>query len=43
VVEGIESESFGLLCPELTNPLKGCEASKALKAFREVVRIEKRG
>jgi hypothetical protein len=43
VVERVEFESFGLLCPELTNPLKGCQTSKTLEALREVVRIEERG
>jgi hypothetical protein len=43
VVERVESESFGLFCPELTNPLEGRQASKALEALREVVRIEERG
>src|SRR5262249_35911770 len=40
VVERVESESFGLFCPELTNPLKRRQASKALEALREVVRIQ---
>src|SRR5262249_6126564 len=43
VVERIESESFGLFCPELTNPLEGRQASKALEAFREVVRVKEHG
>ena len=43
VVERVESESFGLLCPELTNPLEGCQASETLEALREVVRIEESG
>src|SRR5262245_32483157 len=42
-MERVESESFGPFCPELTNPLEGRQASKALEALREVVRIEERG
>jgi hypothetical protein len=43
VVERVESESFWLLGPELTDPLKGCQASKTLESLREVVPIEKHG
>jgi hypothetical protein len=37
VVEGIQSEFFWLLCPELANRR---EATKALEALGEVVSIE---
>jgi len=40
-MEGTESEPFRLLCPELTNPLEWRQATKALQALGEVVRIEK--
>jgi len=40
VVEGVESESFGLFCPELTDSLVRRQAPKALEALRKVVRIE---
>ena len=43
VVERIQSESLGLLCPELTNPLERREPAKALEALRKVVRIEEGG
>src|SRR4029453_5497682 len=43
VVERIQSESLRLLCPELTDPLKGCEPTKTLQALGEVVGIEERG
>jgi hypothetical protein len=42
VVERVESESFGLFCPELTNTLKGSQASETLEAFCEVVGVEER-
>ena len=41
MVERVESESFGLLCPELTDSFERRQASKTLEALREVVRIEK--
>jgi hypothetical protein len=37
VVERVESETFRLVCPELTNPLERRQASKALEHFREVI------
>ena len=43
MVEGIQSESLGLFCPELTNPLERREAPKALEPLRKVVRIEEGG
>jgi hypothetical protein len=39
-MERAESESFGLLCPELANTLKGSQASETLEALREVVGVE---
>jgi hypothetical protein len=42
VVDGIQSEFFWVLCPELTNSLERREALKALQALGEVVGIEKR-
>src|SRR5258706_439533 len=43
VVEWIQSESLRLLCPELTDPLKGREPTKTLQALGEVVRLEECG
>ena len=42
MVERIQSESLRLLCPELTDSLKGCEPTKTLEALGEVVGIEER-
>jgi len=43
VVDGVQSESFGLRCPELTNPPKRGEPAQTLEALREVVRVEEDG
>jgi hypothetical protein len=43
VVEGVQSESLGLFCPELTTPLERRETAKALESLRKVVRIEEGG
>ena len=43
VVEGIESESLRLFCPELTDALEGRETAKTLESLRKVVRLEKGG
>jgi hypothetical protein len=40
VVDLVECESFGLLCPELTNPFERRQASKTLEPLREVVGVE---
>jgi hypothetical protein len=37
-----QSEFFGLLCPKLTDPLKGRETAEALQTLGEVVGIEER-
>jgi hypothetical protein len=39
----VESESFGLFCPELANTLEGRQPSQTLKALGKVVGIKKRG
>jgi hypothetical protein len=36
MVHGIESESFWLFCPELTNAFERREAAKALQPFRKL-------
>jgi hypothetical protein len=43
VVERVEAESFGLLCPELADSLERSQASETLEALREVVGIKERG
>src|SRR5713101_396688 len=43
VVERVQSESFRLLCPELTNALKRGEPTETLETLGKVVRIEERG
>ena len=43
MVEGVESESFGLLCPELANSLEGSQTLETLQALGEVVGIEECG
>ena len=40
---GLSLNRSRLLCPELTDPLKGCEPTKTLQALGEVVGIEERG
>ena len=43
MVERIQSESSGLLCPELANTLEGGQAAETFEALREIVGIEERG
>ena len=43
MVDGVQSESLRLFCPELTDSFKRRESTKTLKALGEVVRIEEGG